>query len=182
MYRSVMEPCEWPALSCTYACGLPAAASCVRAVWRRSCHGRNGFSMRARASAGRMYAPRQLARVERRAERRVAEHEAVVGPVAACLPLLLQRGGGTGPSSSMRREERDVGAPKRPRTSASRTCRRPSRSSTSLQRRARSSPRRSAVPSATSTRRRESAHHSRSSRSAPCSSSRYAARSRAISA
>jgi hypothetical protein len=42
------------ALSCTYACGLPEAASCVSAVCRRSCQGRNGFSMLARASAGRM--------------------------------------------------------------------------------------------------------------------------------
>jgi hypothetical protein len=35
--------------------------------------------------------PRQLARVERGAEGRVAEHERVVGPVAARLPLLLEQ-------------------------------------------------------------------------------------------
>ncbi|SRR6266508_2627188 len=40
---------ECPALSWTYACGLHAAASCVSAVWRRSCQGRNGFVMPARA-------------------------------------------------------------------------------------------------------------------------------------
>jgi hypothetical protein len=30
MYRSVIEPCECPALSWTYACGLPAGASRAR--------------------------------------------------------------------------------------------------------------------------------------------------------
>jgi hypothetical protein len=46
-----------------------------------------------------------------------------------------------GPSSIIRREARDFGGPKRPRTRASRICRRPSSSSTSRQRSASSSPR-----------------------------------------
>jgi hypothetical protein len=32
MYLSVIAPWECPAFICTYACGLPAAASCVIAV------------------------------------------------------------------------------------------------------------------------------------------------------
>jgi hypothetical protein len=33
---------------------LPAAASCVNAVWRRSCQGRNGFSIRELATDERL--------------------------------------------------------------------------------------------------------------------------------
>jgi hypothetical protein len=42
------------------ACGLPAAASCVSEVWRRSCQGRNGLVTFARLRAGRMYSRASL--------------------------------------------------------------------------------------------------------------------------
>lgn len=79
-------------MSWTYACGFPAAASWVRAVWRRSCQGRKGLSIPARRRAGRRYSRASLLGSSGVPFSRVAEDELTVPLEGALAPVLLEEG------------------------------------------------------------------------------------------